>query len=311
MIAQRHADARKAEAVAPAIGLAQIAAQHRGPEGPQIDAVVVEGEARIAAGVALFVELADDRGDVRLQEPHAHDDQGDGEVEDPDELLIADRRHGERALGQHRRQGRGGRQALDLQPAAVVRTEGIGAVAHLQLAHRPGAAVGRLDRIGVTRIGQRLLGRRALDRHGQVAGHQQKSAEGDGLARAQIAVRQHPADQRQQVHQRAVGAVLAARELVVEQEVLGQEEDQQTPHAVEGKPLPHLGEEQDEQALGVLSPQLDQHRYAGDDRDDHAQQDDDVVHARPATIRRSRPSAPCPRGRDDHASGACTSKAAA
>jgi hypothetical protein len=41
--------------------------------------------------------------------------------------------------------------------------------------------------------------------------------------------------------------------LVVEQEVLGQVEDQQAAHAVVGEPLPHLGEEQDEQAARVIA----------------------------------------------------------
>ena len=89
------------------------------PEGAQVDAVVVEGEARIAPRIALRVELADDRGDVRLQEADAHDDQGQRQVEDVREERVRCLAIGELvvALGQVRRQRRRGRQALDGEPA--------------------------------------------------------------------------------------------------------------------------------------------------------------------------------------------------
>ena len=118
-------------------------------------------------------------------------------------------------------------------------------------------------------IGQRLRRRRLLDGHRQVAGHQQQRAERDGLAGAEIAVGQDAADQRQQIDQRGVGAVLARAAALVEQEVLGHVEDQDAAHAVVGEPLPHLGEEEDVQALGVLA-QLQEDRNERDQRDHDA-----------------------------------------
>jgi hypothetical protein len=128
----------------------------------------------------------------------------------------------------------------------------------------------------VAAIGQGLGGRRALDRHGQVAGDQQDGAEDHRLAGPQIAIGQEAADQRQQIDQRGVGAVVGAGGLRIEQEVLGQVEDQDAAHAVVGEALPHLGEEQDQQPPGVIPQQLDQHGDAGQDRDQDAHDDDDV-----------------------------------
>jgi hypothetical protein len=112
-----------------------------------------------------------------------------------------------------------------------------------------------------------------------VAEHQQHRAEQDRLAGAEVAVGEDAADQRQQIHQRCVGAVLGARGLVVEQQMLGQVEDQDAPHAVVGEPLPHLGEEQDHQAARVIAQQLQQHRDPGGESDENPDEDDD--HARP------------------------------
>ena len=90
----------------------------RGPERAEIDAVVVEREAGIAARIALRVELADDGGDVGLQEADAHDDEREREIEDAGEERIAvlDRQF-VRALRQNRRQRRAGRQVLDRKAA--------------------------------------------------------------------------------------------------------------------------------------------------------------------------------------------------
>jgi hypothetical protein len=73
--AQQHADACEPEAGPPADGLAQEAAQHRRPEGPEVDPVIVEREARIPPGIPLRIELPHDGGDVGLEEAHPHDDQ--------------------------------------------------------------------------------------------------------------------------------------------------------------------------------------------------------------------------------------------
>ena len=59
--AQQHADAGEAEARPPADRRAKPGAQHLRPEGAEVDAVIVEREAGIAARIVLRVELADDR----------------------------------------------------------------------------------------------------------------------------------------------------------------------------------------------------------------------------------------------------------
>ncbi len=76
-----------------------------------------------------------------------------------------------------------------------------------------------------------------------MAGDQQQRTEGDGLARAEIAIREEAADQRHEIDERSIGAILALREVIAEQEMLGKIENEQRAHAVIGKALPHLGEE--------------------------------------------------------------------
>ena len=202
--AQGHADAGQAEAIAPAEVLAEQAAEHRGPEGAEIDAVIVEGEAGIPARVPLRIELSDDGGDVGLEEAHSKDDQRDRQIEDVDPHGIGGLGHLIAAGRQHRRQRRGRGQVDDLQAAALGGAEGVGLALHHQadLAAVHPALGG--DLIGLACIGQNLAGRFALHRHGQVAGDQQQGAEGHGLAGAQIAVGQDAADQRQQIDQRGV-----------------------------------------------------------------------------------------------------------
>ena len=125
-------------------------------------------------------------------------------------------------------------------------------------------------------IGEGFGCRAAFIGHQAMAGDQQQGPEGDGLARADIAVGENAADQWQQIDQRGVGAVGRARRGVVEQEMLRQIEDQDAAHAVVGEALPHLGEEQDDQPLGVMLQDLEQHRHARNQRDDQAQDDDDI-----------------------------------
>src|SRR3546814_2990192 len=76
------------EAIRPAIGLAEIAGDDGARRRADIDAHVEDREGRIAAGVALAVELADDGGDVGLEEPDAHDDEGERQPEDIDHRRI-------------------------------------------------------------------------------------------------------------------------------------------------------------------------------------------------------------------------------
>ena len=87
--------------------------------------------------------------------------------------------------------------------------------------------------------------------HAQLTQHQQRAAEHHGLAHAQVLVGQQAAQQRQGVGQAGVGAQQQVAVGVAEEMVLGQVQEQQRLHAVEGKALPHLGQEADVQALGV------------------------------------------------------------
>ena len=276
--AQRHADAGQAEACPPADGLTQKAAQHRRPEGAEVDAVVVEGEAGIPSWVALRIQLAHDGRDVGLQEADAHDDEGHRQIEDVHARHVAGRVDLVLAGRQHGRQRRRGRQVLDRQ-AVLGRLEGVFlAVDDDRHFTRRAAAFG-VDLIGLTGVGQGFGGGTALESHHAVTGDQEQGAEGDGLARADEAVGHDAAQQGQQIDQGGVGAVGRPRHGVVEQEVLRQEEDQDAAHAVVGETLPHLGEEQDDQSARVVFEDLHQHRHARGEGDDQSKGDDDV-HAR-------------------------------
>ena len=57
-----------------AVDVAHLRTDGRGQQGPDIDADVEDGEAGVAAGVVIGVELADNRGDVGLEVAIAHDD---------------------------------------------------------------------------------------------------------------------------------------------------------------------------------------------------------------------------------------------
>jgi len=116
-----------------------------------------------------------------------------------------------------------------------------------------------------------------------MARDQQKGAEDDRLAGAQIAVGQEPAHERHQINQRGVGGVLALAEAVREQELLGQIEDQKPAHAVVGEALPHLGEEQHAKA-GRVAAQLRQHRYPRQHRDEDADHHNHVEHSAPPAL---------------------------
>ena len=107
-------------------------------------------------------------------------------------------------LGRTGGSGAAGGQALDREVASRRLAEVVGPPAHDQLGDAGVAAAGDLEGVAGPVVGQGLLRRRAFDRHGQVARHQQQRAEGDRLARAQVAVGQDPADQRQQIDQGGV-----------------------------------------------------------------------------------------------------------
>jgi hypothetical protein len=91
----------------------------------------------------------------------------------------------------------------------------------------------------------------ALEGHAEVAEYQQDAAEQHRPAHAQPAVGQHAAEHRDAVHQATIGTEQVQAGLVAEQVVLGQVQQQQRLHAVEGEALPHFGEEADVDALGV------------------------------------------------------------
>jgi hypothetical protein len=180
------------------------------------------------------------------------------------------------ALGQDRGHGRAGRQVLDLQAAVLGGPELVGLSgdddARLQILHPP--FVG--DLVGLARIGQGLGGGLALIGHGEMARDQQQGAEQHRLAGAQITVGQDPAHQGHQIDQRGVGPVLRAGLGLVEQQVLGQVEDQDAAHPVIGEPLPHLGEEQGQQATWMVAHQLGHNGNAGHEGDHDPDQDDEI-----------------------------------
>ena len=97
----------------------------------------------------------------------------------------------------------------------------------------------------------RALAAIPFERHQEVAEGQQHRAELHGLSLPQIAVRDIAAEHRGDVNERGIGAVDDRRGFVGEEPMLRQVEDQQRPHAVIGEALPHLGEEEDEEAAGV------------------------------------------------------------
>ena len=180
-VAGQHADPGEAEARVPADRSGRTPAEDRGPERAQIDAVVVEGEARVAPRIALDVELADDRRDVGLEEPDAHDDQGQRQVEDVDEALMARLDGGRRwPLGSTSGSGApAGRPSIASPPRGV--GDGVAPAATtrqtLRSSIRPSTRSCRSGR-GRSATGRR----RPFDRHGEVAGDQQQGAERDGLA---------------------------------------------------------------------------------------------------------------------------------
>ena len=87
--ARQHADARRAESVFPAIGFAEERADQTGEQRADIDAGVENGEARVAPRIVVGIELADDGGDVGLQESHAHDDQRQRQVKHLQRAFVA------------------------------------------------------------------------------------------------------------------------------------------------------------------------------------------------------------------------------
>ncbi len=156
-------------------------------------------------------------------------------------------------LGHDGGQRRAWRQATHLESAVRPRPERVELALHLE-PDLPGARPALAHHVvSVAMPDQDVLRRLALEGHRQVSRHQQQGAEGDRLARTQDSIGEDPGRHGQERNQGGIGAVPRRRCLVVEQEVLGQVEDQQRSHAVVGKAFPRLGEEQDRQAAWMAA----------------------------------------------------------
>ena len=111
-----------------------------------------------------------------------------------------------------------------------------------------------------------------------MARHEQQGPERNGFPRAEILVGEEPAEQRQQIDERRVRAVLPLSDVVVEQEVLRHVRHEDRPHAVVGEALPHLREEQDMNAARVAA-HLPEDGDARGHGDHEAHRNDDVPHS--------------------------------
>ena len=90
-----------------------------------------------------------------------------------------------------------------------------------------------------------------LEHHQEMADRQQHRAELHRLALSQIPVGEIAAEDGGDIDQRGVGRIDQVRPGIAEQPVLGEIQDQQRAHPVIGKPFPHFGKEQHEQAVGM------------------------------------------------------------
>jgi hypothetical protein len=163
--AEGHADASHAEPGPPADRLSEGAAEDSRPEGAEVHAVIVEGEAWIAPGIALGIELANDGGDVGLQVTDAHDDERQRQIEDIQKQgVLVGHRQGIGAFGQLGGQGRSRGQALDREALVLAGADIVEAPADLDLDVAARHAPLHLEGVGVAAVGQHLGGGGALDR---------------------------------------------------------------------------------------------------------------------------------------------------
>src|SRR5690606_28490470 len=79
--AEQHADAGNTEAVVPADALAQVAGEQWCRERTDVDAHVEDREAGVATGATLRIQVADDGGDVRLQQSGTDDNEDEADEE--------------------------------------------------------------------------------------------------------------------------------------------------------------------------------------------------------------------------------------
>jgi hypothetical protein len=115
----------------------------------------------------------------------------------------------------------------------------------------------------------------AFDGHKAVPYGKQDTAEQHGLALTQITVGQIASENGGDVHKAGIGTVDQVRFGIRKQPVLRQIENENSAHAIIGKTLPHFGEKQHVQALGMAC----EFRFAldgnlGPHREKNAQYDD-------------------------------------
>ena len=124
----------------------------------------------------------------------------------------------------------------------------------VRVARRPVAKLSTDDLVALAvdhRIG---LGRCAAEGEREIADRHQDRAELHRALGAEILVGEEAADQRRQIDERGIAAVEAGRLAVREEEMLGEIERQQRPHAVIAEPLPHLGGEQPRELARMAEP---------------------------------------------------------
>ena len=100
---EQHADAGREEADTPAVGrvLAERRADERREEGAGVDAHVEDRECAVTARIALRIEVADHRRDVRLEEPVAQDQEQEADVEARRRVGEFDAERAERERARH------------------------------------------------------------------------------------------------------------------------------------------------------------------------------------------------------------------
>ena len=142
--------------------------------------------------------------------------------------------------------------ALDLEALAGVDQEAL----LVGLTGRPVAEI--VDLHFVSCAVDHCIGSRGLaaEAEKEIAERHHDGAELHRPFRAEILVGEEAADQRRQIDERGIAAVEAGRLAIAEDEMLGEIERQQRPHAVIAEPLPRFGREQPGQRPRMAEPGL-------------------------------------------------------
>ena len=211
-----------------------------------------------------FVGRQERQGVEIDRKPDQHADAGGGKAVMPARLLA------ERAADERRQEG------ADIDADIE---DGIGAVAAVVAGRVEAADLGgniRLERAAAENEGEERDQKQLLDRHHEMPDRHEDGAEDDGAAAAQHAVGEEAAEDRRQVNERRVEAVdLRGERLHAERAEYGLEqafqaaeaergigvpadeqvfrhvEHEQRAHPVIREALPHLGREQEGEALGM------------------------------------------------------------